>query len=272
MLQASFSISVNLLAVSFTDTSTVEEGNEIKSWAWDFGEVEEGSEVGNEDDSDEQHPEHTYTNPGKYKVTLTVTDQGGNESEIFRYIVVDTKPILPVSIEDFVKLKLPKSFPYQPEQLTANIATWQIFIQPLVNAPGVLEADTFNEIAYPPIINALIAYIVAYQVMLDYVSSAAISATGSGIEDAELIVKRIETGPSNAEFRDTSDYLKFLVGANGLIEQVKKQMCTLASRSRIEIPYCPPLPMPKFIPKKAGRETSIIDLWDIDISQIQLTY
>ncbi len=264
MIQASFNIYPQLLVVQFTDKSIVDEGKTIASWAWDFGDSQTATT---------QNPSHTYAAAGKYKVTLSVTDSDAGVLESVRYIMVDTKPILPVSVEDLVKLKLPSSFPYQPAQLSANISIWQLYIQPLVNSPGVVEGDAFNETAYPPVVNALIAYLAAYQIMLDYTSSAAISAAGSGINGEEGVVKRIETGPANAEFRDTSDYLKYLTQQNGVMEQLRKQLCMLSKRAMIEVEYCPRIAKPKFIPLKAGRtEPSLLNLWEVDPSNIILAW
>lgn len=61
---ASFTDSVNGLAVAFTDTST-DSGGTISSWSWNFG---DGST------SATQNPSHTYTASGTYSVTETVTD------------------------------------------------------------------------------------------------------------------------------------------------------------------------------------------------------
>ena len=55
------------LAVQFTDTS---EGIPT-IWEWDFGDGET---------SDEQNPTHTYTEPGTYTATLTVTNIAGSDS------------------------------------------------------------------------------------------------------------------------------------------------------------------------------------------------
>lgn len=264
MTQASFNIYPQLLVVQFTDTSTVEEGRTLASWAWNFGDAGTATT---------QNPSHTYAAAGKYMVTLTVTDSNGDTLQTIRYIVVATHPILPLSLEDFVKVKLPSNLPYQSGQLSAVISTWQLYVQPLVNTPGVDEIDSFNEAAYPAIVNALIGYLAAYQILLDYVSSAAISAAGSSISGEEGVVKKIETGPSNAEFFNPADWLKTLTQPNGLIEQVRKQLCLLSSRTMIEIPYCPKIPKPVFIPRKAGRnETSFLNLWSLDPSEVILAY
>jgi len=70
------------LIVGFTDTSTSQDG--IVSWAWDFD---------NDDvvDSTEQNPTCTYSSAGLYTVSLTVSeDDGDNDTETkFPYIIVD---------------------------------------------------------------------------------------------------------------------------------------------------------------------------------------
>lgn len=68
------------LTVQFTDLST----GDISSWWWNFGD-------GNT--SQEPSPEHTYTAPGVYTVTLNVSGQCGEDVEIKEaYIVVFETP------------------------------------------------------------------------------------------------------------------------------------------------------------------------------------
>ena len=62
---ADFTYTTNYLIVSFTDASTPGDGA-INTWAWDFGDGET---------SGQQNPTHTYTAPGTYSATLTVTDE-----------------------------------------------------------------------------------------------------------------------------------------------------------------------------------------------------
>jgi gliding motility-associated-like protein len=70
--------------VNFTDQSTVTGGN-ITGWLWDFG---DGGQ------SASQNPNHCYTTPGTYDVTLTVTSSNGCTSTYtnFAYIVVYPLP------------------------------------------------------------------------------------------------------------------------------------------------------------------------------------
>lgn len=68
------------LLVSFTDTST----GSVSTWSWAFG---DGGT------STAQHPQHTYTSPGTYSVTLTATGPGGTDGETKTgYVTVSAPP------------------------------------------------------------------------------------------------------------------------------------------------------------------------------------
>ncbi|HOZ30582.1 MAG TPA: PKD domain-containing protein, partial [Bacteroidales bacterium] len=74
------------LTVQFTDLTE----NYPTSWEWDFG---DGGT------STEQNPEHTYSNPGTFTVSLTITNSNGEDEEVKTdYISVYTKPELSFSI------------------------------------------------------------------------------------------------------------------------------------------------------------------------------
>ena len=74
------------LTVTFSDSST----GDITSWSWDFG---DGSPV-----NDTQNPpEHTYTVPGSYSVSLTVSGEGGSDTMTkTNYITVEDSTIPPI--------------------------------------------------------------------------------------------------------------------------------------------------------------------------------
>ncbi len=70
------------LVVNFTDMST---GSGVNAWSWDFGD---------ENTSNAQNPEHTYTAPGTYTVRLTVSSSSCNDTETkTAYITVSEVPI-----------------------------------------------------------------------------------------------------------------------------------------------------------------------------------
>ena len=77
-LTPQFNFSTNCLTVNFNDLSTTNIGN-ITSWSWNFG---------NGATSNQQNPSYTYTNPGTYNVTLTVTN-GNCQKSISQQVTVN---------------------------------------------------------------------------------------------------------------------------------------------------------------------------------------
>ncbi len=70
------------LTVQFTDAST----NAPTAWSWNFG---DGGT------SDQQHPSHTYNEPGTYTVALTVTNPGGSDTLTRAGYITVSAPVLP---------------------------------------------------------------------------------------------------------------------------------------------------------------------------------
>mgnify|MGYP003764676023 CR=1 FL=1 len=70
------------LTVQFTDAST----GSPTAWSWNFG---DGGT------SDQQHPSHTYNEPGTYTVNLTATNAGGSDTETKTGYITVTAPVLP---------------------------------------------------------------------------------------------------------------------------------------------------------------------------------
>ena len=84
--QADFSVSSNTnctsLPVQFNDQS-IANGAPLSSWLWDFG---DGTT------SLQQNPLHTFTNPGNYFVTLTVTNSIGCQASVIKSVNIGTGP------------------------------------------------------------------------------------------------------------------------------------------------------------------------------------
>jgi PKD repeat protein len=82
---ANATIGVGTLCVLFTDDST----GCPASWAWNFG--------GDEGNSTSQNPVHTYTSPGTYTVTLTVSNVNGTSSYQRAAYITAIAPTSPIS-------------------------------------------------------------------------------------------------------------------------------------------------------------------------------
>jgi PKD repeat protein len=81
---AGFSSNVSGLQVTFTDTSTDPDGS-IASRLWNFGDGDTDTAT---------NPVHTYTTAGGYNVTLTVTDEEGNQDTAAATVSVGANPTL----------------------------------------------------------------------------------------------------------------------------------------------------------------------------------
>ena len=77
------------LTVQFTDQSS----REPTAWSWDFGDGET---------STVQHPTHTYTVPGTYSVTLTVTNAAGSAAVTKTDLVAVNTPAVAITVDPAV--------------------------------------------------------------------------------------------------------------------------------------------------------------------------
>lgn len=79
---ASFSANTSSGAAPLTVYFTDQSSGDLASWAWSFGDGQSATT---------QNPTHTYTDPGSYSVTLTVTSRAGLTDTYFEseYITVE---------------------------------------------------------------------------------------------------------------------------------------------------------------------------------------
>jgi len=75
-------------ATFFTDLSQTAGVNSIVSWNWDFGDLVSG--INNI--SSLQNPQHQYSEPGNYIVTLTTQNSAGCSNTVNQTIVIEPKP------------------------------------------------------------------------------------------------------------------------------------------------------------------------------------
>ncbi|MGB4967519.1 MAG: LamG-like jellyroll fold domain-containing protein, partial [Candidatus Saccharimonadales bacterium] len=98
---ASFTAAVTDLAVEFDGSASSDADGRIAGYSWDFG---DGSPILS---GTNPKPSHSYTTPGTYQVTLTVTDNQGATEDIVQPVTVTAPNIGPaaafsVSVTDLV--------------------------------------------------------------------------------------------------------------------------------------------------------------------------
>jgi gliding motility-associated-like protein len=88
----------------FSDSSEVSEGL-IVAWDWDFGDPSSGPD----NTSNQENPDHTFSNAGTYTVTLTVTTNNGCQHVSTQQVTVDDVPNADFTFQNVCE-GLPHSF------------------------------------------------------------------------------------------------------------------------------------------------------------------
>lgn len=236
-------------------------------FSWDFGDFTDPSTLKN--------PSHTYQENGFYTVTLEVNDPNtGYHKTSSRTVIVSdiVKTHLPDSIYNLVNNYIPKEITdgMSFEQKNVYINKWQLYIQPLVNREEGKEIpiEHYNdELYYEGLENQLIMELAAWDYLNVEVTNI-LTSTGKYISeltrtgetksnqkekedsDDEGVrgdrVKKITTGPTEVEYFDNisdsvsnffSTYMKALQ-PGGVMDQLRKNLCTLAQRLDIYLPFC----------------------------------
>lgn len=249
------------LGVSFRIFSKVP----VKAFfSWDFGDFTDPSTLKN--------PTHIYSENGFYTVTLNVDDPNtGYHKTSSRTVIVSgiVKTHLPDSIYNLVNNYIPKEIikGMSFEQKNVYINKWQLYIQPLVNREEGKEIpiEHYNdELYYEGLENQLIMELAAWDYLNVEVTNI-LTSTGKYISELTKTgetkpekegsnedgvrgdrVKKITTGPTEVEYFDNisdsvatffSTYMKALQ-PGGVMDQLRKNLCTLAQRLDIYLPFC----------------------------------
>ena len=228
--------------------------------SWNFG-----------DDTDvynQTKVSHEYSEMGIYHIDLTVETSEGIYGKGTKVLMLSTITKTRLSdsiynlINDYIPHEISKGM--TSNQKSVFIDKWQLYIQPLVNRSSGEEIpieEYNNELYYEGLENQLIMELAAW----DYLNVTITNLlTGSGeylrqitrkfsTEDDESYentrgdrVKKITTGPTEAEYYDTltesmSALFKAYTDAlkpGGVMDGLRKNLCMLASRLEIFLPFC----------------------------------
>lgn len=253
-----FTYRVKGLTVQFDNISDRIKGANL---LWKFGDHLE---------SVSESPEHVYTDPGRYTVTLAYYMKGSEVGSYSQTIVVSDK--VKTTLSDTIYTLINKLLPSEvfgeiDKNLKSDlIRKWQLYIAPLVNHRIPLE-DIYNEFFYEALENQLIMELAAYDYMVLKVNhmiqglSTEISSKPVDSEgDGEGNVKHITTGPTEVEYFNpddfASDVLSNIIKAmnpDGIIDLMKQQICMLAERLDIYLPICQRLPAKRVVPRVVNR-------------------
>lgn len=232
--------------------------------SWDFGDDTESST--------ERSPVHSYETAGFYTVTLTVTVLGENNestsSEQSQMVMVSDDPEIKTHLTDSIYNLIDKYIPsdifeFTLEDKSNYIVKWQLYIAPLVN--HCISVDKYqDELAYEGLENQLIMELAAWD-FLNVQLMALLARTGDGLskmstehadpgETNEVVrIKKITTGPTEVEYFDKysesiSSWWKYYTQAlepGGIIDELRKNLCMLAQRLEIYLPFCDQVNRPR---------------------------
>ena len=174
---AIFSFTCQGLSVAFTDSSL----NVPTSWNWDFGDSS---------NSNSQNPNHTYGAVGLYTIVLTVTNTFGSTTYSYP-IIVSPNPVTNYTIRKMVEASLPSGITIDDKDFLNLLIKWQLFLQPLTITP-VADADVFNEVKWPSLVNYLIAKLLVY----DFIEKSMVS-TALSLRNITSIAQGLSTPITN---------------------------------------------------------------------------
>lgn len=272
MKDLDFLCKVEGLKVKFQILSRIP-ANSVVSWI--FG---DGTDAYNQ-----ANVSHEYGEMGIYPVDLTVETSEGIYGKGTKVLMLSTitKTHLSDSIYNLINDYIPHEISdgMTSSQKSVFINKWQLYIQPLVNRSRGKEIpieEYNNELYYEGLENQLIMELAAW----DYLNITITNLlTGSGeyirqiarkssTEDDESYentrgdrVRKIITGPTEVEYYDTlTDSISSLFKAytdalkpGGVMDGLRKNLCMLASRLEIFLPFCTPeyqITIPKVVNRR----------------------
>ncbi len=236
---ANFGFSRTGLNVVFSNLSF--NTDNASTYTWDFGDGTSSTL--------KIPPTHSFGSEGFFLVSLIVTN--GTDIDTIQMNVgvgTSTSTLLSLPIYKLVEYYLPSTLTAASKtEIIANIQTWQLYIQPLVENPDLPVADVHNESKWQALVNVLIGQLVAYDILIQEAAAfmATLSSTTSGGTTGSRQTKSIETGPTRVEWFNDSETLQDVSKAysnanasNGIISLLKDSICQISSRVRIYLPIC----------------------------------
>lgn len=230
--------------------------------SWDFGDFKESIP------DTSLSPNHTYETAGFYTVTLTVTKDEETICEQSQLVMVSDDENIKTHLSDSIYTLIDNYIPKELGSITMDqkvtyITKWQLYLGPLVNHE-ILPDKYQDELAYEGLENQLVMELAAWEYLNVQVTTL-LSKTGNFFskfaessgnssdetetdenEDPTTRIKKITTGPTEVEYFDkysdsVSSWWKYYMQAlqpGGIIDELRTNLCTLAQRLDIYLPFC----------------------------------
>lgn len=194
------------------------------------------------------------------KITVPFTNIHTADLGIFEYIIEETKvdtTVVPVvmgnitiveytpfsnTIEAFLRSELPDGLTLNSDYQNQRITYWRLILQ---DAFEITDEFLNIESAWPTLVNALIAKLIAYDALILAAKGSLINFLGGNVTESDQFggpVKKVETGPANVEYYSASDILSDLFQKNAqgysAIDELKADLCGLANKLKVKLPMC----------------------------------
>lgn len=145
-----------------------------------------------------------------------------------------------MDIQDTITSRLPSSLVPIEAVLEGYILKWQTFLAPLVD-PEIPSTALSLDASWPLLEAELVVSLVIYEILDNAIKAYLLSAVGTGSSEGGTlgIVKKVVTGPAEAEFFSPKETMAEVVKPGGLYSTTKDAVCMLASRLKVPLYICP---------------------------------
>lgn len=224
--KAYFYAKPNGLEVSFFDRSVKTGQNPV--YAWSFGDGSSSSDA---------DPIHTYESSGYYQISLSYTDSLGTSTiSLLLYIsesgIIGTQPII-----FMVKDRLPDGVEISDQDIYSRVRHWQNILHASIPS-NVSYEDRHDEYKYSELENSFITRLVLRDSIIDSANQYLFTLGGGSSAGAQGDVKKITTGPADAEWFSASSSWYSIMRPGSLWDQILKEACYLANILGVKISGC----------------------------------
>jgi len=205
--------------------------------------------------SDPESFQFTALENGFYSITLTITGGSGSSTKgIDIYLLADDSPSMYYSILKQVDLIMPGIIETHWESAERLKIKWQHILFPAAQEadPSLTEDDMLDETKWPYFYNALIAQLIARDLFID--SQANMSGGGSSGMDGAGLIKKIVTGPTEAEWQSVSAAAAAVFADGAVFDMLNQRICSMAAIIGISFSFCKSQP---FFPIKITPNTDV---------------